>query len=127
MNAKKKARPAVWLYRVVYTLICVLPAVLTILFYSLRSNTDMMDWAATRVSAPIREVLGLLSSVHPFSLMEVFCLAAGVWIIYYVVKTIKRVLQIKDNTFLHKDIIIFATKKWYTQKAQSDENFARAC
>ena len=47
-----------------------------------------MDWAATRISAPIRWVLGLLSSVYPFSIMEVICTAAGVFLIYYIVKTI---------------------------------------
>ena len=47
-----------------------------------------MDWIALRVSAPIRGVFGLLTSVYPFSLMEILCAAAAIWFIYYIVKTI---------------------------------------
>ena len=74
--------------RSVYITICVLPAVLTILFYVLRSSSAAMEWAAVNVSAPIRGFLGMLSSIYPFSLMEVLCTAAVIWLIYYIFKTI---------------------------------------
>ena len=85
MNLKEKR---ITLPRAVSIVICVLPAVLTILYYSFRSNARVMDWAAMRVGASIRGALGLLTSVYPFSLMEIMCIAAGIWLIYYIVRTI---------------------------------------
>jgi len=65
-----------------------LPAVLTILFYSLRFVPGVMEWASVRVSAPVRGALGLVSSIYPFSLMEILCTAAVIWLIYYIVRSI---------------------------------------
>ena len=73
--------------RAVYITICVLPAVLTALFYVLRMSTGVMDLAVSSISAPVRGFLGMLSSVYPFSLAEVFCTAAVVWLFYYIFKT----------------------------------------
>ena len=83
--SKKKMRKAIVLPRTAYIAICVTPFVLVALFYLLRSNLDVMYWATTHISAPVRGVLGLISSIFPFSLMEVLCAAAGVWLIYYIV------------------------------------------
>ena len=47
-----------------------------------------MEWASETVSAPVRGFLGMLSSIYPFSIMEVLCTAAVVWIIYYIIRTI---------------------------------------
>jgi len=85
---QKGTRPVIKLPRAVYITICELPAVLTILYYALRSVPGVMDWAAVSVSAPVRGALGLFSSIYPFSLMEVFCTAAGFWLIYYIVRSI---------------------------------------
>ena len=74
--------------RAVYIAICVLPAILTILFYALRSNTGVMDRIAMRVASPIRGALGLFSSVYPFSLMEILIAVSVIWLIYYIVRTI---------------------------------------
>ena len=85
---KKRAMPVIKLPRAVIISICVLPVVLTGLFYLLRPATGVMDWASRRISAPIRGFLGLLSSIYPFSMMEILCTAAGIWLIYYIIKTI---------------------------------------
>jgi len=66
----------------------VLPVVLTGLFYALRGFPVAMDWAAIRFSAPIRSFLGLLSSIYPFSMMEILCVAAVIFLIYYIVRTV---------------------------------------
>jgi len=47
-----------------------------------------MDWATMYVSAPVRGFLGMLSSVYPFSMMEVLITAAIIWLIYHLVKTV---------------------------------------
>ena len=67
---------------------CVLPVFLTALFYALRPVSSIMGWASVYVSAPIRGFLGMLSSVYPFSMMEVLLTAAVIWLIYYIIKTI---------------------------------------
>ena len=89
MNFKEKpVRRAIALPRSVYISICLLPVLSTILFYALRSYKITMDWISRRFSAPIRGALGLFSSIYPFSLMEVLCTLAGIWLIYYVIGTI---------------------------------------
>jgi len=69
--------------------ICVFPVVLTGLFYVFRSSKEVMDWAVTYVSAPIRGFFGLLSSIYPFAVMEVVCTAAGIFLIYYIIKAFR--------------------------------------
>jgi len=69
--------------------ICVLPVVITALFYILRHSRVVMDWVVTYISAPMRSFFGLLSSIYPFSLMEVICTAAVIFFIYYIIKSIK--------------------------------------
>ena len=88
MNRENRTRPAFKLPRAVYIAICALPAVLTILFYTLRYVQGVMGWVAMRVSAPIRGALGLFSLIYPLSLMEVVCTAAVVWLIFYIVRTV---------------------------------------
>ena len=74
--------------RGVIVAICALPAVLTALFYALRWFPGIMDWAAIHVSAPIRGFLGMLSAIYPFSMTEILLTAVGIWLIYYIIKTI---------------------------------------
>jgi len=69
--------------------VCILPAVLTGLYYILRPSRAAMDWVSIYISAPIRHVLGLLSSVYPFSVMEVLATFAVIFFIYYIVKAIR--------------------------------------
>jgi len=89
MNSnEKQPRFALKIPRAVYIAICVLPAVLTILFYILRPRPGAMEWAAVNISAPVRGALGVISSVYPFSLMEVVITVAIIWVIYYIVRTI---------------------------------------
>ena len=87
-DQKNNTRAAFAPPRAVYIVICALPVVMTILFYALRGNPSAMEWATTAISAPVRGVLGLFSSVYPFSLMEILCVAAGIWVIYYIVRTV---------------------------------------
>jgi len=69
--------------------ICIFPVILTALFYLLRSYRGVMDWVVIYISAPIRGFLGLLSSIYPFALMEILCTAAVIFIVYYIVKSIR--------------------------------------
>ena len=68
--------------------ICVFPAVLTALFYILRSSRVVMDWVVIYISLPIRRFFGLISSIYPFSIMEIVCTAAFIFLIYYIIKSI---------------------------------------
>lgn len=65
----------------------VLPVVFTILFYLLRSNSRVMGWFALNISAPIRNFLARISSVYPFSIMEILVVAAIIWAIYFIIKS----------------------------------------
>ena len=87
-TGKKWTRPIIKLPRAAIITICVLPAVLTGLYYALRCVTIVMDWASVYISAPVRGFLGLLSSVYPLSVMEILCAVVVIWLIYYIVKTI---------------------------------------
>jgi len=69
--------------------VCVLPVVLISLFYILRSSRIVVDWVVIYVSSPVRGFLGWLSSVYPFAIMEIFCTAAGIFFIYYIIKAIR--------------------------------------
>jgi len=48
-----------------------------------------MDWVVIYVSAPIRSFLGLLSSIYPFAVMEILCTVAVIFLIYYIIKSIR--------------------------------------
>ena len=85
---KKWTKPVIKLPLGVKIAICVLPVILTGLFYALRSVSSVMNWAALYVSAPLRGFSSMLSSIYPFSVTEVLIVAAVVWFIYYIVKTI---------------------------------------
>ena len=74
--------------RAVVIIICALPCVLTILFYILRSSPDAMDWSQTYIGGPIRGFLGLIYSIYPISVTEIFIVAAIIWFIYYIIRTI---------------------------------------
>ena len=69
--------------------VCVFPVILTALFYIFRSSRPVMDWVTNYVSLPVRNFSGLLSSIYPFSIMEILGTAAFIFFIYYIVKSIK--------------------------------------
>ncbi|MCL2426458.1 MAG: DUF3810 domain-containing protein [Oscillospiraceae bacterium] len=69
--------------------ICIAPVILIGLFYALRSSRPVMDWATAYISAPIRGFFALLSSIYPFAVMEVVATFAGVFFIYYIVRSIR--------------------------------------
>jgi len=69
--------------------ICVLPVIATILFYELRHIRIIMDWAVIYISAPVRGVFALLSSIYPFTVMEVVCTAGVFFLIYYIIKVFR--------------------------------------
>ena len=66
--------------------ICVFPVIITALFYALRPMRTVMDWVVTYISSPAKGFFGLLSSIYPFSIMEIVCTAAGIFLIYYIIK-----------------------------------------
>ena len=69
--------------------LCIFPVFITALYYALRPSRAVMDWAVTYISAPIRNFLGLLSSIYPFAIMEVLCTVAVIFLIYYIIKSIR--------------------------------------
>jgi len=48
-----------------------------------------MDFVVTYISSPVQRFLGLISSIYPFSIMEILCTAAGIFLIYYIIKSIR--------------------------------------
>jgi len=69
--------------------VCVFPVVITVLFYVLRFSAGVMDWVVKYISAPVRSFFGLLSSIYPFAIMEIICTAAVIFLIYYIIKSIR--------------------------------------
>ena len=69
--------------------ICVFPVFLTALFYALRPVRSVMDWVVTYISTPVKGFLGLLSSIYPFSIMEIVSTAAVLSLIYYIIKVFR--------------------------------------
>ena len=89
MSTKRKlALPKLKMPRAAVISLSILPAVLTAIFYALRSNESAMEWVSSAISAPVRGFMGMLSSIYPFSLMEVLCTAAVIWLIFYIVRTV---------------------------------------
>ena len=97
MENEKRARFAIKLPRTVYITICVLPAVLTILFYVLRPYVNAMSWFAIKIAGPVRGALGFISAIYPFSLMEIIVAAAVIWLIYYIIRTIMLTVRRRDK------------------------------
>ena len=94
--------------------VCLLPAVLTALFYIFRKNSSVMNWVVLNISAPVRGFFGLISSVYPFSLMEVVCTAAIVWLIYYIVRTVMVTVRRRGKwKILSKRLLVIAVAALY--------------
>ena len=68
--------------------ICALPAASTVLFYILRLNQEVMAWFSVSISAPIRRFMAMLTSVFPFSIVELLITAGIIWLIIHIIKTI---------------------------------------
>ena len=99
--------------------ISAVPAVLIVLFYILRSNSAAMGWVERNISAPIRGFFGLISSVYPLSLMEIFIILAIVWVIYFIVKTIKLSSRRGDKfIIIRRRLIVFLTVIMYVWSMQ---------
>ncbi|MCL2222049.1 MAG: DUF3810 domain-containing protein [Oscillospiraceae bacterium] len=69
--------------------ICILPAAVVALFYALRPMRSAMDFAVTYISAPLRSVFALLSSIYPFAIMEIIAIILVIFFFYYVIKSIR--------------------------------------
>ena len=78
---------------VAYIAICAFPVIITVLFYILRSDPKTMSRAFSSISAPVRGFMSLLTSVYPFSLMEIILCAAGIWLICYIIRTIVLIIR----------------------------------
>ena len=91
-NVAINVPPRKWYHRIKVPLgvtiaVCVLPAFLIAMFFLLRMSPAAMGWASLNISAPVRGFVGMLSSLYPFSMMEVFITAAVIGLIYYLIKT----------------------------------------
>ena len=88
-KAKKWCKENIRIPLAVKIVICVLPAVSIALFYILRHIRSVMDFVVVYISAPIRGVLALLSSIYPFAIMEIIATALVIFFFYYVIKSIR--------------------------------------
>ena len=88
INTAKKWYQKIKIPRGVIIAVCILPVVLTGLFYALRGFPYIMGWASLNISAPVRGFLGMITEFYPFSMMEVFIIAAIIGLIYYIINTI---------------------------------------
>ena len=94
---KKPVRP--W----IYIAVAAPPALLIIIYYILRGNSNAMDWISVRISAPIRSALGFYSSLFPlkyFSVAEVLCTATALWFIYYIAATAVKISRRKKRLLI---------------------------
>jgi len=73
--------------------VCVLPVVITALFYILRGFPQVMGWASLNISAPVRGFMGMLTGVYPFSIMEILIIAVIIAFIYYTVSSIMQTVH----------------------------------
>ena len=93
----KKEKPArLW----IYITASAIPALLIIIYYIFRGNSNVMGWIAAHVSAPVRSALGFYSSLFPlkyFSVAEVLCTAAVIWLVYHIAATIVRISRRKKK------------------------------
>lgn len=88
--ADRKMRKAPrWLLPVAAAVPCIAVA----LFYILRQNTGVSNFVAVHISSPARNVLGHLSSLFPFSVMELLYVLFGLLLIAYPVFTVFRVIK----------------------------------
>lgn len=87
MTQNKRAKPAKKIPLAVLIAICALPVVLAGLFYVLRTDSGTMDQVEMTISKPFRSLLGMLTSIYPFSITEILIAATIVWLIYYLIKT----------------------------------------
>ena len=92
-TSSKKWYQRIKLPRGVIIAICALPAVLTALFYVMRSLTSAMDWTALYVAAPVRGFFGMLSGLYPFSMMEILLTVAGIGLIYYIISSVATAMR----------------------------------
>ena len=81
MNRSHKILAAFWLFL----------AILSGGFYLLRPNKSAVDWVISHISAPLRESIGALSDLLPFSMAEVFYTAIILTAIILIVKMIQAV------------------------------------
>ncbi|MCL1835557.1 MAG: DUF3810 domain-containing protein [Oscillospiraceae bacterium] len=76
---------------------CAFPVVLLVLFYALRANKDFMARTQAGFAEPVRGFLGKTSSVLPFSLMELLCAAAVIWVLYTLIRMIAALFHERDK------------------------------
>ena len=99
--------------------ITAIPAVFLLLFYILRGNSSAMGLIQRNIAAPIRGFFGLISSVYPLSLMEIFIAVVVIWVIYFIVKTIRLSSRRSDKLIIiRKRAIIFVTVIMYIWSMQ---------
>jgi len=69
-------------------LLAAVPLVLAAAFYILRGNRQIMDSVSTNFSIPARGILGDITSIAPFSVMELLYALLIIWALYFIVRTI---------------------------------------
>ncbi len=92
LETREKSRPALYKY-LKYLIPALILAALAALYYILSPIPGFADAAADHFSRPVKNFLGTVLSWIPFSVMELEYVAAGVFVLVYIVRTV--VLTVK--------------------------------
>ena len=84
MQTKKKIKlpPLKW------CVITGIPVILLLVFYIFSKSRSFANAAVKYFSRPAKDILGTVCSVIPFSVMELMYIAAGVFVIWFIVRTV---------------------------------------
>ena len=96
---------------VIWSIGVAIPAVLIILYYIFSSKRQWANAAVASVSRPLRDALGSLFSLVPFSVMEIMYTAAGLLLIWFITKTVLLIVKSKKKLYvaLRRILILLLT------------------
>lgn len=80
--------------RIMKPLPVILPPVVAILLYAVfSSRTALANFAARYFSRPVKRFLGMIFSIVPLSVMEIMYVAAAIWLVWFIVMTVIKVVK----------------------------------
>jgi hypothetical protein len=90
------------------------PAILILLFLVFRDNTAFSLWVTGHISRPYRRFMGRLTSPLGFSVMELLCTAAVIWVLVYIIITAVRLIKGGDRlkTLLRRAVTLITVAAW---------------
>ncbi len=76
-----------------------IPALMILLYYIFSSRRDWANAAVAAVSRPLRDALGTVFSIVPFSVMELMYIAVGLFFIGFIIRTVVRTVKSEKKLF----------------------------